>query len=253
MLLLLIGAGLRPTADRILHIARFESRNLGHNFAGTEHVLCALARLPDSRLRQLFAKRGVTIENIRSAVIGEDTLGRHRHSRAFRPLTPRLRQVLMIADGLAHQAKHLSIPQRLFVAIITEGWGVAVRVLRNLHFDLSQLRQAFPETAIEPKVTLGAFKPGEIIWFIHPTYGVTQAAGFIRDHKTGAYVFGGHTGSHYTGHGESATQKLATIQGLGYLWWPYARWHNLVPLGWLPPEEEAKRDVVVKRIQDGEL
>src|SRR5882724_8297616 len=66
LLLFLISAGLSATADRVLAIARFESRNLGHNFVGTEHVLCALARLPDSRLRQLFAQRGSTIENVRS-------------------------------------------------------------------------------------------------------------------------------------------------------------------------------------------
>jgi len=159
----------------------------------------------------------------------------------------------MIAEGLALQAKHMNIPQRLFVAIITEGWGVAGRVLRSLGFDLAQLRETFPETAIEPRVTISALGPGELIWFIHPTHGVKHAAGFVMDHRSGAYVFGGHTGSHYTGHGETAAQKLAEMQELGYLWWPYARWHGIVPAGWLPPEEDAKGDSIVRRIQDGEL
>jgi hypothetical protein len=200
LLLFLMGAGLPATPARVLGIARFESRNLGHNFVGTEHVLCALARVPDSRLRQLFAQRRVTVETVRNGVVDQGTLGPHQHSRAFRPLTPRLRRVLMVAEGLAPQAKHLSVPQCLFVAIITEGWGVAARVLQSLGYDLAQLRETFPETAIEPRVTLAAFEPGDFIWLIHPAHGVKHAAGFVRDHKNGAYVFGGHTGSHYTGH-----------------------------------------------------
>lgn len=159
----------------------------------------------------------------------------------------------MVADGLGREAKQLSVPQRLFVAIITEGLGVGMRVLGKLGLDRAQLRHAFPETAIEPRVTVQAFKPGESVWFIHPAYGVGQAAAFIRDHGNGAYIFGGHTGSHYTGHGESAGEKLRQIQDLGYLWWPYARSHGIAPAGWLPPEKDADGDSIVKRIKNGEL
>ena len=159
----------------------------------------------------------------------------------------------MVAEGLGREAKLLSVAQRLFVAIITEGLGVGMRVLGKLGLDRAQLRQAFPETAIEPRVTVEAFSPGEFVWFIHPTYGVGQAAAFIRDHTIGAYIFGGHTGSHYTRHGESAGEKLGQIQDLGYLWWPYARSHGIVPAGWLPPEKEANGDSIVIRIKGGEL
>jgi hypothetical protein len=97
------------------------------------------------------------------------------------------------------------------------------------------------------------FEPAELIWFVHPTHGVEHALGFIRDHKSGAYVFGGHTGSHYTGHGERWTKKLTEIQSLGYLSLLDAQSQGVVPQDWQPPEREAERDVIVRRIQNGEL
>jgi hypothetical protein len=97
------------------------------------------------------------------------------------------------------------------------------------------------------------FEPGELIWFVHPTHGVGHALGFIRDHKSGAYIYGGRTGSHYTGHGEPWTKKLAEIQSLGYLLLPAARLRGVVPHDWQPPAQDAQRDIIVRRIRGGEL
>jgi ATP-dependent Clp protease ATP-binding subunit ClpA len=72
--LFLIRAGFPATVKQVLSIACFESRNLGHNFIGSEHVLCALVRLPDSRLQQIFGQRGAAIEIVRSGVVDVDTL-----------------------------------------------------------------------------------------------------------------------------------------------------------------------------------
>lgn len=100
---------------------------------------------------------------------------------------------------------------------------------------------------------MDAFEPAQLIWFVHPTHGAKHALGFIRDHKSGAYVYGGHTGSHYTGHGERWTKKLAEIERLGYLPLPDARSHGVVADDWQPLEWEAQQDIIVRRIQDGEL
>jgi hypothetical protein len=100
---------------------------------------------------------------------------------------------------------------------------------------------------------MDTFEPAQLKWFVHPIHGVRHALGFIRDHKSGAYVYGGHTGSHYTGHGERWTKKLADIELLGYLSLPDARAQGVVAEDWQPPEHEAQQDIIVRRIQDGEL
>jgi len=148
LLLLLLRVGLPVTCNRVLRIASFESRNMGHPFIGTEHVLCALVRLPDSRLRQLFAQRGIGIETVRCGVTDVDGLGPHHYSP--RVMTPRLKKVLAIADSEAARAKHLTVPQSLLLGIVIEGRGVATRVLKSLDFDLTLLREnllAVPKSA----------------------------------------------------------------------------------------------------------
>jgi len=73
LVIFLIRVGFPATVKQLLSIACFESRNLGHNFIGSEHVLCALVRLPDARLRQILAQRDADIERIRRGVVDVDT------------------------------------------------------------------------------------------------------------------------------------------------------------------------------------
>lgn len=138
--LFLIRAGFAPTVKQVLSIASLESRNLGHNLVGSEHVLCAQVRVPDSRLRQILAQRDMDIERIRSGVVDVDTLGPHQHSGAFRPMTPRLKRILPMAESERARLAHLSVPQSLLLGILIEGQGVAVRVLKAQKFDLGQMR-----------------------------------------------------------------------------------------------------------------
>src|SRR5512133_2031149 len=133
--------GLPATVNQVMSVACFESRNLGHNFIGSEHVLCALVRFSDRKLRQLFEQRDASIERVRSGVVSEDTLGPHQHSGKFRPMTPRLRRILPIAESARARLQHLTVPQSLLLGVLVEGQGVATRVLRSLKYDLGQLRR----------------------------------------------------------------------------------------------------------------
>jgi len=253
LLLLLIRLGLRATNERVLHIASFESRSLRHNFIGTEHALCALAQLPDSRLHEFFMRRGADICTIRHGVTDIDGLGPADQRRKPRILTPRLKKVIAIAANQAHQANHLTVPQSLFVAMVTEGQGVAIRVLKTLGFDLEQLQQIWPETATPHRVPILRFRPGELIWFVHRVHGAKKPLAFILDHKAGFYVFEGQTGTHCTGLSETWPGKLSEITELGYIWLPDARSQGIVPTEWEPPEQDARKDGIIARIQNGEL
>src|SRR5262245_21391819 len=104
LLLLLIRAGLPITNERVLQIGGAESRRLRHNFIGTEHVLCALARIPDLRVGQFFAERGAGIHNIRAGVVNAVGLGPPGSPPPWRVLTPRLKKVVAIAADQASEA-----------------------------------------------------------------------------------------------------------------------------------------------------
>ena len=115
---------------------------LGHNFIGSEHVLCALVGLPDLRLCQLFAQRDADVQRVRDGVISIATLGPNHDSHQIRPWTPRLQRIIPIAEAEADRFKHLTLPQSLLLGIVIEGQGVAVRVLESLRFDLVQLKES---------------------------------------------------------------------------------------------------------------
>lgn len=154
--LFLIRIGFPATISRIMDIAFFESRNLGHNFIGSEHVLCALVRLPDFRLRQIFTQGDATIEKVRSDVVREEMIvGTHQRSYKPRPMTPRLKQIIQIAESEAARLRHLTVPQSLLLGIVIEGRGVASHVLRSLRFDIEKIRQYLetPNNALQPTAT----------------------------------------------------------------------------------------------------
>jgi TRAP-type mannitol/chloroaromatic compound transport system permease large subunit len=74
-----------------------------------------------------------------------DGLGPHRHSLLPRIMTPRLKQMLAIAESEVARAKHLTIPQSLLLGIVIEGRGVATKVLKSVGFDLGHLRESLLE------------------------------------------------------------------------------------------------------------
>jgi len=58
-----------PVAMPFLAAAADASRRLGHQYIGTEHVLLALAKDRGTRAADLLAERGLTPEEIQSAII----------------------------------------------------------------------------------------------------------------------------------------------------------------------------------------
>jgi hypothetical protein len=213
-----------------------------------------LAGLPDSRLREFFMRHGADISTVRRGVMDIDGLGPEGQSRQPTILTPRLKKVIAIARDQSSQVKHLTAAQSLFVAIASEGQGVAIRVLESLGFDLEQLRQVWPETATPHSVPILRLQPGKSIWYVHETQGMEKPLAFILGHKgAGCYVFDGEKGTYYDGCDQTWPDKFIEIRKLGYIWLPDARLRGIVPPEWEPPEQDARKDGVILRIEDGEL
>ena len=81
---------------------------------------------------------------------------------------------------------------------------------------------------------------GKIHWFVHERDGTPL--GFIRLTKGGAFVIGGKTGSHLTGHGESYWKKITEIVALGYVPVEIAVELGTLPSSWTPPEISSPTD-----------
>jgi hypothetical protein len=60
---------LTPRARRVLDLTRGESRRLGHNYVGTEHLLLAVAAEQDGIGGRVLRERGVDVDRARAEVI----------------------------------------------------------------------------------------------------------------------------------------------------------------------------------------
>jgi hypothetical protein len=106
-------------------------------------------------------------------------------------------------------------------------------------------------TSAHPEKACAAIvEPRKLCWLVDAS---STPLGFIRDNRGGAFIVGGATGSHYTGHTESWWDKLCEIGRLGYIPVELAMRRGLISGDWSAPELLDKDAFLVKRIQKGEI
>jgi len=127
--------------DPILALANRESARFGHNYIGTEHVLSALLELKEPRIDALFSRCVVSGDTMRDAVRTIVSVGPHIDVTKHRLVSPRLKQVLTIAESERERIAHLTVAESILLALISEGSGVAIRALKSLDLDLARIQE----------------------------------------------------------------------------------------------------------------
>ena len=134
-------------ARRVVVVAQDESRSLGHDYIGTEHILLGLIREGEGVAAQALASLGVSLEAARQQV--EEIAGRgSRQVPGHIPFTPRAKKVLELSLREAmHLGRNYIGTEHILLGLIREGEnegegeGVAVQVLTRLGADPDQTRQ----------------------------------------------------------------------------------------------------------------
>ena len=126
-------------ARQVVVYSQQESRALGHDYIGTEHLLLGILRAPSGIARDVLEESGITLDGARSEV--ERAVG--RGSSAIRgqiPFTPRAKKVLKLAlrEALALGHNHIE-PWHLLLALHT-GEGVPVNIVTKLGGSPEQMR-----------------------------------------------------------------------------------------------------------------
>jgi ATP-dependent Clp protease ATP-binding subunit ClpA len=128
-------------ARRVVVVAQGESRKLGHDYIGTEHILLGILGAGESVAVQALESLGVSLEAARQQV--EEIVGRGSHQVSGHiPFTPRAKKVLELSLREAIQLGHNHIgTEHIMLGLIREGEGVAAQVLTRLGADLNRTRQ----------------------------------------------------------------------------------------------------------------
>jgi hypothetical protein len=128
-------------ARQVVVLAQEESRLLGHNHIGTEHVLLGVLRQEDDALNAVLAAHGVTLEPARVRVVEITGRGEETGSGQI-PFTAGAKKVLELSlrecQGLRHNA---ITPLHITLALIREGEGVAALILSEHDVDPAGLEQ----------------------------------------------------------------------------------------------------------------
>ncbi len=115
--------------------AQEESRSLGHDRIGVEHLLLGLLHDDTGPADAVLGSYGLTLADGRSAVVAAVGASEHTTPRHI-PFTPRAKKVLQKSLRAAQRLHHTFIgPGHLLLGLLDEDEGVAVDILARLGVD----------------------------------------------------------------------------------------------------------------------
>ncbi len=135
-------------SKKILRLSHDIAINMGYNYVGTEHMIAGILKDASTDAYEVISKQGIEFEEF-TAKIAEYTMptGKESMSNSL-PLTPRSKIILEISFNEAKKAGSLLIePIHILLAILREGASVAVRILKDMGMDFSNMASSINNSA----------------------------------------------------------------------------------------------------------
>ena len=135
------GFNFSEKAEMALRNAQEYAANMGHGVLGTEHLLAGLAAVTDSVAAKILAAKDITDEKILDAMRKYyDDQPIYAESGRMIEMTPRTKSVVQLSVREASKLGSRYIgTEHLLLALLAEGEGLAVRLLREMGVNISEL------------------------------------------------------------------------------------------------------------------
>lgn len=136
-------------AREIIINAKEEMNNLKHPYIGSEHLLLAILKSKNS-VSEKLKKFDITYERVKKEIINIIGVG-NKNSEWFL-YTPMLRKIMenAIIDSKDNNNGEVTI-NHLFISMLDEGEGIAIRILLGMGVDLEKLYDEFYIVKVEKK------------------------------------------------------------------------------------------------------
>ncbi|HWD41854.1 MAG TPA: Clp protease N-terminal domain-containing protein [Fimbriimonas sp.] len=145
-------------ARKVVFYAQEEAQRFGVGYVSTEHLLLGLVREEDNVASQVLAKLGVTSKQIRKEL--EPQMPKEALPSQDMTLTPRAKRVIDLAYHAARELNNNYMgTEHLLLALISEGDGLAARVLAKLGVEIDSTTQAVIEMHEQSPSEAGATHP----------------------------------------------------------------------------------------------
>ena len=127
-------------ARQVVVLAQDESRTLGHDFIGTEHILLGLIREEEGLAARVLESLDLTLEEVRAQVVS--IVGRGEAAATGQiPFTPHAKKVLELSLREALSLGHNYIgTEHVLLGLVSANEGVATRVLLDFGADAGKIR-----------------------------------------------------------------------------------------------------------------
>lgn len=139
-------------AQKILIMAKKEMSMLKHPYVGSEHLLLAILHNDDLSVTKLLNEYNINYNNFRNEII--KIIGKGTISNEWFLYTPLLKRILenAILECKEENIKEVSV-DRIFISLLEEGDGVAIRTLMGMDIDIDLLYDKFTDKFVYKSVT----------------------------------------------------------------------------------------------------
>ncbi len=139
-------------AQKVILLSQEVAQNLGHNYVGTEHILLGILHEGQGIAAETLKKLGVDFKKTEEKIIS--LVGRGNDDGNLLGFTPRTKKVFELSFRAARELGTTYIgTEHLLLGLISEGEGIAAKVLKELGVDLEKVHT-------EVVNQLGGSKPG---------------------------------------------------------------------------------------------
>lgn len=135
-----------------------EMLDLYHPYVGTEHLLLALLKLAKD-INNVTLKYGLTYESFKNELLL--VVGSAQKKSNYILYTPLLKRVIQNATNIAINEKKELTYKHLFISLMEEGEGIAIRVLIGMDIDIESLLEEIKETKSVVKEKLELLSVGK--------------------------------------------------------------------------------------------
>ncbi len=137
-------------SQKVLLLAKKEMSSLKHPYVGSEHLLLAILSNKESDISQKLNEYGINYETFKNEVI--KVIGKGTISNNWFLYTPLLKRIIENAtiDCRENKDKEITV-LHLFLSLLEEGDGVAIRILMGMNIDVDVLYEEFSSNFILKK------------------------------------------------------------------------------------------------------
>lgn len=137
-------------SQKVLLIAKKEMASLKHPYVGSEHLLLAILSNKDLDVCQKLSEYGINYESFKNEVV--KVIGKGTIANNWFLYTPLLKRIIENAtiDCRENKEKEITV-FHLFLSLLEEGDGVAIRILMGMNIDIDALYDEFSNNFVLKK------------------------------------------------------------------------------------------------------